>query len=94
MEAKMIKSAEKPVIGYRPKGWVRKPAEWEIFTDQLLDLLRENNGCQALVRNNELYAVVYKGGKFREIDLGLTYIGDWGFSGPGRLVFIPDDPTV
>jgi len=74
----------------------KQRAVGEAFATAVLSELRQSNGCRAYVLPGgrlTIYPETYHG-EPREVPTKLTFVGDWGFSGPGRLVFIPDDPTV
>ncbi len=73
----------------------KQRAVGEAFASAVLSELRRNNGCKAIVLPGgrlTIYPETYHG-EPREVMTNLTFVGDWGFSGPGLLVFIPDDPV-
>lgn len=72
----------------------KQRAVGEAFASAVLSELRKSNGCKAYVLPGgrlKVYPEAFIGVP-KAIKAKLTFMGDWGFSGPGRLVFIPDDP--
>jgi hypothetical protein len=64
----------------------------EAFADLLLQMLRNINGCPAMVLNHRIHLIVKDQQGTHPVSTQLKFTADPGFTGSGRLSFIPDDP--